>query len=116
MLSETLISEPRANAGVDLTSFIRLAAKWAEDILITPSDGGVRFLAAKKRWFVGVEYVSSPLDGLSAPIVIELPGEVEVESAEIRDSRLIIRSKRGEEVALGKPTDMKWNPLRAEKW
>ncbi|MEM1714738.1 MAG: hypothetical protein QXE91_03055 [Thermofilaceae archaeon] len=54
--------------------------------------------------------------GLCAPIVIELPGEVEVESAEIRDGRLIIRSKGGEEIVLGEPTDMRWNPPRAEKW
>ncbi|MEM1810071.1 MAG: hypothetical protein QW324_04345, partial [Thermofilaceae archaeon] len=54
--------------------------------------------------------------GLCAPIVIELPGEVEVESAEIRDGRLIIRSKGGEEIVLGEPTDMRWNPPRAERW
>jgi len=100
---------------VDLTSFIRLAAEWAEKILITPCGDGIRFLAVKSHWFVGVEYVS-PLDGLSAPIVIELPGEVEVESAEIRDGKLVVRSKGGEEIVLGEPTDLKWNPPRAEKW
>ncbi|MEM4688037.1 MAG: hypothetical protein QXH65_02790 [Thermofilaceae archaeon] len=41
---------------------------------------------------------------------------MEVESAEIRDGKLVIRSKGGEEVALGKPTDMRWNPPRAERW
>ncbi|MEM2298528.1 MAG: hypothetical protein QXW23_03315 [Thermofilaceae archaeon] len=39
--------------------------------------------------------------GLSAPIVIELPSEVEVESAEIRDGKLVVRSRGGEEMVLG---------------
>ncbi|MEM2409314.1 MAG: hypothetical protein QXF87_02250 [Thermofilaceae archaeon] len=42
-----------------------------------------------------------PPDGLSAPIVIELPSEVEVESAEIRDGKLVVRSRGGEEMVLG---------------
>ncbi|MEM1820694.1 MAG: hypothetical protein QXU64_03815 [Thermofilaceae archaeon] len=41
---------------MDLTSFIRLAAEWAEDILITPSDEAIRFLTVNKGWTVGVEY------------------------------------------------------------
>ncbi|MEM0094066.1 MAG: hypothetical protein QW753_06850 [Thermofilum sp.] len=100
---------------MDLVRFIRLASEWAEKILVTPSGDGVRFLAVKSDWFVGVEYVS-PLDGLNKPIIVELPGEVEVESAEVRDGKLVIRSKGGEEIVLGEPTDMKWRPPQAEKW
>ena len=39
----------------------------------------------------------------------------EGESAEVRDGKLVVRVN-GEEVALGEPTDLKWNPPRAEKW
>ncbi|MEM1853724.1 MAG: hypothetical protein QXR56_08525 [Thermofilaceae archaeon] len=39
-----------------------------------------------------------------------------MESAEIRDGRLVVRSKGGEKMVLGEPTDMKWRPPRAEKW
>ncbi|MEM3943937.1 MAG: hypothetical protein QXJ59_07610, partial [Thermofilaceae archaeon] len=38
-----------------------------------------------------------------------------MESAEIRDGKLVVRSKWGEEVVLGEPTDMRWKPSRAEK-
>jgi len=38
------------------------------------------------------------------------------EGAEIRDGRLMVRVKGGEEVVLGEPTDLKWKPPRAEKW
>ncbi|MEM2298145.1 MAG: hypothetical protein QXW23_01320 [Thermofilaceae archaeon] len=40
---------------------------------------------------------------------------MEVESAEIRDGKLVVRAK-GEEVALGEPTDLKWELPEAEKW
>ncbi|MEM1667892.1 MAG: hypothetical protein QXN94_01885 [Thermofilaceae archaeon] len=40
---------------------------------------------------------------------------MEVESAEIRDGKLVVRSK-GEEVALGEPTDLKWELPEAERW
>ncbi|MEM1692480.1 MAG: hypothetical protein QXK45_07395 [Thermofilaceae archaeon] len=38
-----------------------------------------------------------------------------MESAEIRDGKLVVRAK-GEEVALGEPTDLKWELPEAERW
>ncbi|MEM1853818.1 MAG: hypothetical protein QXR56_09000, partial [Thermofilaceae archaeon] len=38
-----------------------------------------------------------------------------MESAEIRDGKLVVRSK-GEEVVLGEPTDLKWELPEAERW
>ncbi|MEM1911509.1 MAG: hypothetical protein QW067_00005, partial [Thermofilaceae archaeon] len=43
-------------------------------------------------------------------------GRVEVESAEIRDGKLVVRSRGGEEVVLGEPTDLKWELPDAERW
>ncbi|MEM1714805.1 MAG: hypothetical protein QXE91_03390 [Thermofilaceae archaeon] len=38
-----------------------------------------------------------------------------MESAEIRDGKLVVRAK-GEEMALDEPTDLKWELPEAEKW
>ncbi|MEM4029531.1 MAG: hypothetical protein QXO02_06540 [Thermofilaceae archaeon] len=38
-----------------------------------------------------------------------------MESAEIRDGKLVVRAK-GEEVVLGEPTDLKWELPEAERW
>ena|GEM_PF-3144208 len=52
----TFIGEPRANVGVDLTSFIRLVAEWGREVLIAPS-GFARVLALNMDRTAGVEYV-----------------------------------------------------------
>ncbi|MEM1820428.1 MAG: hypothetical protein QXU64_02420 [Thermofilaceae archaeon] len=39
----------------------------------------------------------------------------EGESAEVRDGKLVVRAK-GEEVALGEPTDLRWELPEAERW
>ncbi|MEM4687578.1 MAG: hypothetical protein QXH65_00435 [Thermofilaceae archaeon] len=39
-----------------------------------------------------------------------------MESAEIRDGKLVVRSRGGEEVVLGEPTDLKWELPEAERW
>ncbi|MEM0458721.1 MAG: hypothetical protein QXZ31_02540 [Thermofilaceae archaeon] len=38
-----------------------------------------------------------------------------MESAEIRDGKLVVRAK-GEEMALGEPTDLRWELPEAERW
>ncbi|MEM0023300.1 MAG: hypothetical protein QXF90_01365 [Thermofilaceae archaeon] len=45
---------------MDLTGFIRLAAKRGEKILVTPCDGAVRFLAVKSHWAGRVEASNLP--------------------------------------------------------
>ncbi|MEM1690672.1 MAG: hypothetical protein QW794_04200 [Thermosphaera sp.] len=99
---------------MDLTSFLRLSARWGREVLIAPGDGCVRVLALNIDRTAGVEYVmEGVLEGAVRVDAYQLPRDFE--SAEVRGGRLIVRVN-GEEVALGEPTDMKWNPPRAEKW
>ncbi|MEM1913755.1 MAG: hypothetical protein QW067_11500 [Thermofilaceae archaeon] len=53
---------------------------------------------------------------LEGPIRLFAHTIPDFEGVEVRGGKLVIRSKEGEEVALGEPTDLKWELPEAERW